>query len=518
MVIPKQVKSVIEKLEKKNFQAFVVGGCVRDLLRGVEPNDWDIATSAKPEEMAKIFPKSFNINKFGTITVLTDSKKANLKEIEITTFRTEEKYTDKRHPDKVSWAETIEEDLGRRDFTVNAIAFSPSASFPSPAPSPSAHSLAPSPPLSPSPSPTPSPALSEQSGIIDPFNGQKDLKDKIIKAVGKPEKRFQEDALRLMRAVRFATTLGFEIEKKTFLAIKKNAGLLEFISKERVGDEFLKIIMAEKAAKGIELLREIGLLQYIIPELLEGYKVGQNKHHIYDVYEHSIHALDFGAKQGFNKFVRIAALLHDVGKPRVKEGEGADSTFYNHEIVGAKMSIKILNRLKFSKKDLEKIVKLVRFHLFYYNVDEVHESSVRRLLRRLGPENLKELVEVRMCDRIGSGCPKALPYKLRHFQYIAEKVALDPIDVLKLEIGGKEIMEILKIKPGQKIGKILNILLGDVLEEPNNNKKVYLKKKIKELGKISEKELDKLANIARKKRNEIVTKRDEMTKKKYWVS
>jgi len=186
--------------------------------------------------------------------------------------------------------------------------------------------------------------------------------------------------------------------------------------------------------------------------------------------------------------------------------------------VGAKMSIKILDRLRFPKKDLEKIVKLVRFHLFYYNVDEVHESSVRRLLRRLGAENLKELVEVRMCDRIGSGCPKALPYKLRHFQYVAEKVALDPIDVLKLEIGGKEIMETLKIKPGQKIGKILNILLGDVLESPKNNKKVYLNKKIKELGKISDKELDNLAKIAKEKRNEIVTKRDEMTKKKYWVS
>jgi poly(A) polymerase/tRNA nucleotidyltransferase (CCA-adding enzyme) len=482
MVIPKQVKLVIEKLEKKNFQAFVVGGCVRDLLRGIEPKDWDIATNAKPEEMAKIFPKSFNINRFGTITVLTDSKKANLEEIEITTFRTEEKYTDKRHPDKVSWAKTIEQDLARRDFTVNAI------------------------------------ALDTEGNFIDPFNGQRDLKDKVIRAAGKPEERFQEDALRLMRAVRFAATLGFEIEKKTFLAIKKNAGLLEFISKERVRDEFVKIIMAEKAADGIELLREIGLLKYIIPELLEGYKIGQNKHHIYDVYEHSIRALDFGAKQGFNKFVRIAALLHDIGKPRVKEGEGPDSTFYNHEIVGAKMCVKILDRLRFSKKDLEKIVKLVRFHLFYYNVDEVHESSVRRLLRRLGPENLKELVQVRMCDRIGSGCPKALPYKLRHFQYVAEKVALDPIDVLKLEIGGQEIMEILKIKPGQKIGKILNILLGDVLEEPKNNKKIYLGKRIKELGKISDKELNNLAKIAKEKRNEIVTKRDEMTKKKYWVS
>jgi len=482
MNIPKQVKLVIEKLEKKNFQAFVVGGCVRDLLRGIEPNDWDIATNAKPKEMAKIFPKSFNINKFGTITVLTDSKQENLKEIEITTFRTEEKYTDKRHPDNVSWAETIEQDLARRDFTVNAI------------------------------------ALDTKGNYIDPFGGRKDLKAQIIQAVGKPEKRFKEDALRLMRAVRFATTLGFQIEKKTFLEIKKNAGLLKLISKERIRDELLKIIMTERAMDGIELLRETGLLEYIMPELLEGYKVGQNKHHIYDVYEHSIRALDFGAKQGFNKFVRVAALLHDIGKPRVKEGEGLDSTFYNHEIVGAKMCAQLLSRLKFSKKDSEKIIKLVRFHLFYYNVDEVHASSVRRLLRRLGPENLEELVQVRMCDRIGSGCPKALPYKLRHFQYIAEKVALDPIDVGKLKIGGKEIMEILRIKPGQKIGEILNILLGDVLKEPKNNKKIYLEKKIKELGKISDKELDNLAKIAKEKRNKIVTKRDKMTKKKYWVS
>lgn len=482
MVIPKQVKLVIEKLEKKNFQAFVVGGCVRDLLRGTEPNDWDIATSAKPEEMEKIFPKSFNINKFGTITVLTDSKKDNLKEIEITTFRTEEKYTDKRHPDKVSWAKTIEEDLARRDFTINAI------------------------------------ALGKDGNFIDPFNGQKDLKDKTIRAVGKAEERFQEDALRLMRAVRFATTLGFKIERKTFLAVKKNAKLLDFISKERIRDEFLKIIMTERAAEGIELLREIGLLKYIIPELLEGYKIGQNKHHIYDVYEHSIRALDFGAKEGFNKYVRIAALLHDIGKPRVKDGDGLDSTFYNHEIVGAKMSIKILNRLKFSRKDSEKIVKLVRFHLFYYNVDEVQESSVRRLLRRLGPENLKELVQVRMCDRIGSGCPKALPYKLRHFQYVAERVALDPIDVLRLKIGGQDVMEILKIRPSKKIGQILNILLGDVLEDPKNNKKIYLKKRIKELGKISDKKLDNLTKLAKDKRDKIVTKRDEMTKKKYWVS
>jgi len=482
MTIPKEVKAIIEKLEKKNFQAFVVGGCVRDLLRKIEPNDWDVATNAKPEEVAKIFPKSFDINKFGTVTVLTSSKKPNLKEVEITTFRTEEKYTDKRHPDKVNWAKSIDDDLKRRDFTINAL------------------------------------AIDSKGKIVDKFGGEKDLKNKVIRAVGEPEERFSEDALRLMRAVRFATTLGFEIEKKTFSAIKKNAGLLDLISKERIRDELLKIIMAEKAADGIELLRETGLLKYIIPELLQGYKIGQNKHHIYDVYEHSLRSLAFGAKEGFNKDVCLAALLHDIGKPKVKEGDGADSTFYNHEIVGAKMAVKILNNLRFSKKDIEKIVKLVRFHLFYYNVDEVHESSVRRLLGRLGPENLQELVQVRMCDRIGSGCPKALPYKLRHFQYVAERVALDPIDVLKLKINGKEIMELLKIKSGPKIGKMLNILLGDILEEPKNNKKQYLDKRIKELGKITDKELDNLTKTAKKKRDEIVTKRDEMTKKKYWVS
>lgn len=493
MIIPREINLIIEKLEKKGFPSFVVGGCVRDLLRGVEPNDWDIATSAKPKEMVKIFPKSFVVNKFGTITVFTSSKKTNLREVEITTFRTEEKYTDKRHPDEVKWAETIEEDLARRDFTVNAIALK-----------------------------TQNCKLKTKTNskfiLIDPFKGQKDLEKKIIRAVGKPEERFQEDALRLMRAVRLATTLDFKIEEKTFRAIRKNVHLLELISKERVRDELLKIIMSERAAQGIELLREIGLLKYIMPELLEGYKVGQNKHHIYDVYEHSLCSLDFGAKKGFNKYVRLAALLHDIGKPRVKEGDGENSTFYNHEIVGAEMSVQLLNRLRFSRKDVEKIVKLVRFHLFYYNVDEVQESSVRRLLGRLGPENLEELVQVRMCDRIGSGCPKALPYKLRHFQYVAEKVAQDPIDVLKLKIGGKETMEILKIRPGPKIGKILNILLGEVLERPEDNTKEYLEKRVKEFRNISEKKLNNLAKTARKKRNEIVTKRDEMTKKKYWVS
>lgn len=484
MKIPKEVNTILKQLQKKKKEGFLVGGCVRDLLRKTEPQDWDITTNALPEEISKIFPKNFSDNKFGTVTILTKSKDPKLKEIQITPYRVDEKYTDKRHPDSVSFAKTIKEDLSRRDFTVNAM------------------------------------AMDSNGEVVDLFSGQKDLKNKIIRAVGKPEQRFNEDALRLMRAVRLTIILGkdWKIEAKTSQAIKKNAPWLQAISKERIRDELMKIIMNERASDGIELLRELGLLRYIIPELEEGYKVGQNKHHIYEVYQHSILSLKYTAEQNFNEHVRLAALLHDIAKPRVKEGKGQDSTFYNHEVVGAKMTIQILNRLKFSKKDIEKITKLVRFHLFYYNVDEVSETSVRRLVRRVGPENMEELLQVRMADRIGSGVPKAEPYKLRHLKYIIEKVAQDPISVKRLKVSGREIMDLLKIKPGPKIGHILNILLGEVINNPQENKKTNLKKRVKELGKLEDQELVKIAKKAIKEREELETKRDQMTKKKYWVS
>ncbi len=482
MIIPKEVKSVLEKLRKKKHEAYIVGGCVRDALRGFEPLDWDVATNAKPEEITKIFPKSFADNKFGTVTVLTKSKDKPLKEVEITPFRTEEKYTDKRHPDKVEWAKTIKEDLSRRDFTINAI------------------------------------AMDLDGNIIDHFNGKKDLEKKIIRAVGKAEDRFSEDALRMLRAVRFATTLNFKIEEKTSKAIEKNAFWLQAISHERIRDEFLKIVMADKPSSGIELLRKLGLLKYIIPELEENYGVGQNKHHIYDCYEHALRSLEYAAKKKFNSDVRLASLFHDIGKPRSKRGEGKDSTFYGHEVVGARMTARILNRLRFSKKDIEKIVKLVRYHLFYYNVDEVSESSVRRLVRQAGPENMDELLQVRMADRIGSGVPKAEPYKLRHLRYIIEKVSQDPISAKKLKISGDDIMKILKIKPGPKIGDVLDILLGYVLSDPKKNKKDFLERKTKELGKLEDGKLKALAENARIERNDIETKKDEMTKKKYWVT
>lgn len=494
--IPDEVMFVVKRLEKNGFESYIVGGCVRDILRNIKPSDWDIATNANPQEIRKIFQKSYADNKFGTITVLVDSQDPTLKEIEITPFRTEAKYTDKRHPDEIKWAKTIEEDLGRRDFTINAMALKIQTSN-----------------------------IKNQNKrlsfkIIDLFNSQKDLKEKIIRTVGDPNDRFSEDALRMMRAIRFATTLGkeWQIEKKTEEAIIKNSFLLNSISKERIRDELVKIIMNERAARGIELLRQLKLLRYIIPELEEGYKITQNKHHIYDCYEHSLRTLDYAAKKSFNFYVRMAALLHDIAKPRTKRGDGLNATFYNHEIVGAKITAQILSRLKFKKTDIEKIVKLVRYHLFYYNVGEVGESSIRRLVKNVGFENIDELIQLRMADRIGSGCPKAEPYKLRHFKYMVEKVLHDPISFKMLKVSGNDVMKILKINPGPKVGQVLDILLGLVLENPEKNKKEILENEIKKFKKIPEEKLKILAEASRKEREEIEIKQDKMTKEKYWLT
>jgi poly(A) polymerase/tRNA nucleotidyltransferase (CCA-adding enzyme) len=481
MVIPKEVKNIIEGLQKAGFEAYIVGGCVRDFLLNAEPKDWDVTTIAKPEEIQKVFPDSFYVNEFLTVTVRTGSKNEKLAEIEITTYRTEAKYSDKRHPDQVKYAQKLEDDLSRRDFTVNAI------------------------------------AMDGKKKIIDLYEGQKDLKDKIIRTVGSPEERFNEDALRMLRAVRFATTLGFTIEEKTKNAIIKNSIWLEAVSKERIRDEFVKIIMADNASQGVELLRELNLLKFIIPELLENYGVMQNKHHIYDCYQHAVKALEFTAKKNLNIYVRLAALLHDIGKPRSKNGEGENATFYNHELIGAKMTFQILNDLKFSKKDIEKITKLVRFHLFYYNVDEVGEASVRRLVKNVGPENMEELLQVRQADRIGSGVPKAEPYKLRHLKYLVEKVSRDPISVKMLKINGNDIMELLNENPGPKIGQILDVLLGYVLDDPKKNTKKFLEAEAEKLIKLSEKELKNLAEKSKEEKSEVQSQEDNLVKSKYWV-
>ena len=480
--IPTEVKDTAEKIKKAGFEAYLVGGCVRDLFLKRFPKDWDIATNATPQEIQKIFPESIYENRFGTVGVKTNSEKESLKVIEVTTFRLEGKYTDKRHPDEIRFAETIEEDLARRDFTINAI------------------------------------ALDIQSlKVIDPYEGRKDLKNRIIRTVGESKKRFSEDALRLLRAVRLAVELDFEIEAQTAEAIKEESRLLEMIAKERIRDELVKILMTPAAAKGILLLEDLNLLQFIIPELREGIGCTQNKHHIYTVFEHNIRSLDYAAYKNYSLEIRLAALLHDIGKPRTKVGEGPDSTFYNHEIVGAKMTFQILNRLKFSKEIIKKVTHLVRYHLFYYNVGEVTEAGVRRFIRRVGIENIADLIKIREADRIGSGVPKAIPYKLRHLLFMIEKVKRDPIHPKMLAVKGDDVMRILKIEPGPKVGQILSILLEDVLEDPTKNTKEFLELKIKELGKLSANELEKMAQKAKEKKEEFELGIEEEIKKKYYI-
>jgi len=475
--LPKEIQTILDKLTKQNFEAYAVGGCVRDLLLGKKPKDWDITTNAQPEKIQKIFPDSFYKNKFGTVTVKTNSKDKTLEQIEITTFRIEQTYTDKRHPEKISFTSDAKEDLARRDFTINAL------------------------------------ALDKKGDIVDLFKGQKDLKEKIIKAVGKPEDRFSEDALRMLRAVRLAIELDFKIEPKTLKAIQKNSVWLQAIAKERIRDELTKMIMSEQPDQAIELLKETQLLKYIIPELEKGVGVSQNRHHIYTIYQHSILSLKFAAKRKFDLFVRLAALFHDIAKPQTKRGEGEDATFYNHDQLGAKFAISILQRLKFPKKTIEQVANLVRNHMFVYGVDEVTEAGVRRLLRRVGPENIKELINLRVADRLGSGVPKAIPYKLRHLEYLIEKVSKDPISAKMLKINGNDLMKILKVEPGPKIGLILNALLAEVLENPKLNTKKHLLEKAEELNKLNDKDLSQKIGKIKEKKEEV----DLEMKEKHWV-
>ena len=498
MTIPGIILEIAQKLIKANYKAYLVGGCVRDLLLGIEPKDWDMATDALPNEILNIFPDALYENEFGTVGVKTGLEDEKLKIVEITTFRVEGKYSDFRHPDEVKFAKTIEEDLARRDFTVNALAMDLNFK-------------------------KAQKKLNFKKHIIDPFGGQKDLKDKIIRAVLDPEKRFKEDALRLLRAVRFVVELTdrtnslWKIEPKTREAIIKYAFLIQNISKERIRDELIKIMQTSEAGRGILMLEELGLLEFIIPELREGIGVTQNKHHIYTVFEHSVRALDYTAKKNYSLEVRFAALFHDIAKPRTKRGEGPDATFFAHEYLGAKMVKNILERLHFEKDFIKKVAHLVRYHMFYYNVGEVSPAGVRRFIKRVGLENIDDLIKVREADRIGSGVPKARVYKIRHLLYMIERVRRDPISHKMLQVNGNDVMQILNISPGPKVGRILEILLEDVLDDPKRNTKEYLEERIKELGKLSDEELEDLAKKAKQKKEEFEANIEKEMKKKYYV-
>ncbi len=469
--IPIEVSHVTETLNKAGFEAYIVGGCVRDLILGRNPKDWDVTTNANPEEIQELFVKTFYENDYGTVGVVKeDVTHETLKVIEVTPFRIEGKYTDHRHPDSVKFAKNIEDDLKRRDFTINAIAYD-----------------------------------IDKGQVIDPYQGQIDIKDKIIRTVGEASDRFNEDALRMMRAVRFSTELGFVINKETGDAIVNHGELISRISMERIRDEFSKIILSPNPMAGIVMLNRYGLLKYILPELEEGIGIKQNGDHIYEVWEHNLRALNHAADREWPLDVRVAALLHDVGKPRTRlwSKEKNDYTFYGHDVVGGRMADKLLNKLRYPKDFIDKVSKLVRYHMFFSDIDTITLSAVRRIVRNVGSDNVWDLMKVRACDRIGMGRPKETPYRLRKYEAMIEEATRAPTSVTMLKINGNRIIEISKINPGPKIGYVLHALLEEVLDNPELNTEDYLEKRTLELLKLDEKQLKTLGESGKESKEAV---------------
>ena len=512
--IPAEVVDVISKLEKAGFEAFLVGGCVRDIFLGKKPKDWDVTTNATPNEIQKLFIKTVYENTFGTVAVINETTEdETLRSIEVTPYRTESVYTDRRHPDEVKFSKNIEDDLKRRDLTINAIAVSLSGD-----------------------------AIKD---IIDLYAGFKDIKDKIVRTVGNPSDRFSEDALRTIRAIRLAVELDFTIEKETYKAIQSHKELIKAVSMERIRDEFTKIILSSNPKKGIEMLRETGLLQYIVPELETGIGIEQLGTHIYDVWEHLLRSLQCAADKEWSLEIRLSALFHDVSKPKTRavashnahssiQGKDVsrgtlpknghivspkkEYSFYGHEVFGSRETRKILERMKFSRATIEKVVKLVRWHMFFSDTEQISLSAVRRMIVNVGRENIWDLMNVRVCDRIGTGRPKENPYRLRKYKAMIEEALRDPISVSMLKIDGKGIMETCKIGPGPKIGQILHALFNEVLEDPKLNTLEYLQKRAAELLALTDEELKQKAEEGRERKEEEDQKSLDDIRKKYHVS
>ena len=399
---------------------------------GKNIHDYDFATDAKPQDVQKIFKHTIPVGlEHGTVLVLFQNE-----EFEVTTFRNADN----------SFANTIEEDLLCRDFTINAFAYDIS-----------------------------------NGKIIDLFDGKKDLKNKIIRAVENPTARIQEDPLRMLRACRFAAVLDFNIDEQTTQAIKENVKLIENVSAERIRDELCKLMKAVKPSCGLELMRTTGLMDIILPELMEGFGFEQNRFHKYDVYYHNIYSCDNAPAD--NLQVRIAALLHDVAKPRTSHEKANDdgNSFYNHEIIGSRMAGRILKRLKFSTAEISHIKHLIKHHMFYYT-KEWTDGAVRRFIRNVEPENLEDLFLLRDADRNGNGSKIGIPKAFIDFQEkIREIMEIDSaLKVTDLDINGKDLMENLNMKQGPIIGEVLNYLLELVLDEPELNVHETLMEKAKE--------------------------------------
>jgi poly(A) polymerase/tRNA nucleotidyltransferase (CCA-adding enzyme) len=399
-----------------------------------------------------------------------------VKIVEVTPYRLETIYSDNRHPDEVVWSKNVEDDLKRRDFTCNAIAYNPVT-----------------------------------GEIIDPFDGQKDIKDRLLRAVGDPDLRFNEDALRLMRAIRLMSQLDFDLHPVTRESIEKNAHLLNNVSRERVRDEFVKLIMSDFPMRGLILMKETGLLQYVVPELERGIGVQQNQAHSFDVWEHNLRTLQHAADKKWPLHVRLSAIFHDVSKPETRRfsKEKRDYTFYGHDVVGGRVSREILERLRFPKEMIEKVSMFVRWHMFFSDTEQITLSAVRRLITNVGKDNIWDLIDLRICDRVGTGRPKEEPYRLRMYQSMVEQALKDPISLKMLKTDGKRIMDVTQETPGPKIGHVLHALFDEVLENPEKNTEEYLDTRAKELMKLS---VDELKALGKAGKEEMEEKNKELVK------
>lgn len=467
---------VVAVLNAASFEAYLVGGCVRDLLMDKKPKDYDITTNATPEEIIALFPKTFYENTYGTVGVVTCGEDLGtvcsdetVKIVEVTPYRLESTYSDNRHPDQVKWSKNLHDDLSRRDFTCNAIAYNPVT-----------------------------------HEIVDLFGGQEDMANKLIRAVGDANTRFNEDALRLMRAVRFMSQLDFDIEGVTRESIEKNAPLLKNISRERVRDEFIKLIMTDFPMRGLVLMKETGLLEHVIPELLRGVGVSQNQAHAYDVWEHNLRTLQHAADKKWPLHVRLSAIFHDISKPETKRFSREKNviTFYGHDVVGGRVTHEIMERLKFPKDITERVSMFVRWHMFFSDTEQITLSAVRRLITNVGKENIWDLIDLRVCDRVGTGRPKEEPYRLRMYQSMVEQALKDPVTLKMLKIEGKRIMDVTQETPGPKIGYILNALFNEVLEDPAKNTQEYLEERALHMKTMPLEELRKLADAGKEEMEE----------------
>ena len=462
--LPRKILDLVSTFENKNYEIYIVGGVVRDILMGKGVYDWDFTTNARPEEIMKLIPDAFYDNKFGTVGIPSASSRP----YEITTFRTEHGYSDARRPDKIEWGKTLEEDLKRRDFTINAMALRPVQTKKLKNKKTEKKLKK-------------SKEISLDFEITDLYNGQRDLDKKLIRAVGDPNERFSEDALRMIRAVRIASELGFKIEEKTRLAIKENVSLINKIAKERIRDELLKTLASAHPYQGTVLLRETGLMQEILPEMEKTIGVEQaspGRHHIYDVGTHSMLSLKYVAEKNTDPIVRFATLIHDIGKPQTyKKLKNGTITFYNHEIVSGKVAKRIADRFRFSKKQKDKLWRLVRYHQFTVDENQT-DSAIRRFIRKVGIENVPDMLDLRVGDRLGGGA-RVTSWRLEEFKERLIEVQKQPFTVHDLKITGHDVMEILKLEPGPKVGEVLQNLFDEVVEKQLPNEKEALIEKLK---------------------------------------